>query len=605
VTDVAGFYAALGIHLKPGGSGFAEVRCFANPQAHGHGDKNPSCGVHRETGAYNCLACGATGGAYDAAIALGKTPAQAMELKKAHDLRITDAAPKGYFDGVTPKLEPSIVATYTYCDENAELLYTVERIEPGPDGKRKTFRQRAASGVPSMAGVRRVLYHLPDVLAAIKRNETIYLVEGEKDADALIAAGYRATTMAGGTSQSAKTENMAPLDSLHGARIIIWADADDVGKLHAQRMSAYLEPIAAGVTLRVSPHAKDAHEHLADGYTLDELVDIEQVVTLEDDDAPELYPVYTLSDMRDMPPPAYTLDKLIFEGGFNVLFGQADAGKSLAAIGWSCAIATGTTWHDKQATRGTVVYITPEGTRSLSKRFDAWAQHYNLDPEPNLRLITNQLSMMNPENVVKLQETLRSIVGQGDLVVFDTLARHIAGGDENSSQDMGIFIQAVDTLRQELGVAILIVHHTGHDASRERGSSALRPSSDVFVQLKKDGTSQAKLVWERIKDDDRPTPELYRIEKVLDSVVLVPRFSGVHTPPNPAVPLDEITERVSRFLEKQPGRRATRTKIKEGTTGANASITEAIDLLISIAHANEGNDPKHKNAVTLLHEFRA
>ena len=55
--------------------------------------------------------------------------------------------------------------------------------------------RRSGTLAPSARDVWRVLYHLPEVLAAVGRSERIYLCEGEKDADALHAAyGVAGTT---------------------------------------------------------------------------------------------------------------------------------------------------------------------------------------------------------------------------------------------------------------------------------------------------------------------------------------------------------------------------------------------------------------------------
>jgi hypothetical protein len=84
-VSAASFYQTLGIGL-PGNSAEVKVRCFANPDAHAHGDRNASCSVNRERGAYLCHACGAKGGPYDAAIAIGKPKSEAMGLLREHGL---------------------------------------------------------------------------------------------------------------------------------------------------------------------------------------------------------------------------------------------------------------------------------------------------------------------------------------------------------------------------------------------------------------------------------------------------------------------------------------------------------------------------------------
>jgi hypothetical protein len=84
--NVRDFYAALGVPLPGWAHTDAPVRCFADPDAHRHQDRNPSCSVNLYSGAFNCHGCGAHGGAYDAALATGRSPREAIDLMVGHGL---------------------------------------------------------------------------------------------------------------------------------------------------------------------------------------------------------------------------------------------------------------------------------------------------------------------------------------------------------------------------------------------------------------------------------------------------------------------------------------------------------------------------------------
>ena len=92
-ADVRGFYSALGIELPGWARHEASVACFANPDAHAHGDRDPSCSVNVETGAWHCWGCEGAGGAYDAALARGRSPRDAIDLMIAHGLTTRRAGP--------------------------------------------------------------------------------------------------------------------------------------------------------------------------------------------------------------------------------------------------------------------------------------------------------------------------------------------------------------------------------------------------------------------------------------------------------------------------------------------------------------------------------
>ena len=92
-ADVRGFYAALGIELPGWAQQEASVACFADPDAHAHGDRDPSCSVNVETGVWHCWGCEAAGGPYDAALARGRSPRDAIDLMIAYGLTTRRTGP--------------------------------------------------------------------------------------------------------------------------------------------------------------------------------------------------------------------------------------------------------------------------------------------------------------------------------------------------------------------------------------------------------------------------------------------------------------------------------------------------------------------------------
>jgi hypothetical protein len=99
--DARGFYAALGVPLPGWAHTEAPVRCFTNPDAHKQHDQHPSSSVNVHSGAFNCHGCGAHGGAYDAALAVGRSPREAIDLMIAHGR--TDRRPRPHpAPGATP-----------------------------------------------------------------------------------------------------------------------------------------------------------------------------------------------------------------------------------------------------------------------------------------------------------------------------------------------------------------------------------------------------------------------------------------------------------------------------------------------------------------------
>lgn len=172
-----------------------------------------------------------------------------------------------------------IVAEYDYKDEQGALLFQGIRFEP------KGFRQRQPDGKGgwtwNLQGVRLVLYRLPEVVAAVGKRR-VFVVEGEKDADALARLGFVATCnpMGAGKWREAYSE------TLRGGEVVILPDNDTPGRKHAREVARSLYAHGCRVwvvELPDVPEKGDVTDWLRRGGTAERL---KQIVT----DAPAWEP---------------------------------------------------------------------------------------------------------------------------------------------------------------------------------------------------------------------------------------------------------------------------------------------------------------------------
>lgn len=174
----------------------------------------------------------------------------------------------------SPKTKKStkmeLVTQYDYLAEDGTLLFQKQRFVDG-EGK-KTFRQRRPDGdewIYSLGDIPKVLYRLPEVLAAAAQNEMVFVVEGEKDADTLARLGHTATTMPGGAGKWLDIHTSA----LVGADVWVVQDNDEVGVKHANEVVNRLNEAEIAVTLVAPPEQfKDVTDFFDDGGRLEELV---------------------------------------------------------------------------------------------------------------------------------------------------------------------------------------------------------------------------------------------------------------------------------------------------------------------------------------------
>lgn len=246
--DFAFVYADLQPQ-RPSGTDWFETRCPF------HEDARPSFAYHRPTGNWKCHAGCGEGDVVGYLMRTLKTDFKGALRHLGEHVGVQPPVP-----GAAPD------AAYAYRDETGSVLFEVVRF----GGKR--FRQRRPDGKGGWSwkldGVRRVLYRLPDLMA--RPTEPVFIVEGEKDADRLHAAGRLATTNPGGAGKWRDDYNAF----LRGRDVIILPDNDAPGRDHAVQVERALHRVAGSVRtveLPGLPEKGDISDWLDAGHNLDEL----------------------------------------------------------------------------------------------------------------------------------------------------------------------------------------------------------------------------------------------------------------------------------------------------------------------------------------------
>lgn len=133
---------------------------------------------------------------------------------------------------------------WTYTDATGTPMMVVVRFDRADGSKffQPVGRFSNEWRVKAMPGTR-PLYALPTLLSA----DIVFVVEGEKCADALHKFGFVATTSAGGAS-AAKQSNWAPLV---GKTVMILPDNDDPGRRYAKHVTGILTKLNPAAVVKV------------------------------------------------------------------------------------------------------------------------------------------------------------------------------------------------------------------------------------------------------------------------------------------------------------------------------------------------------------------
>lgn len=169
------------------------------------------------------------------------------------------------------------------------------------------------------------------------------------------------------------------------------------------------------------------------------------------------------------------------KGTFAQIYGAPGEGKTFVALDIAYCVAAGCEWMGCKVKPGPVLYLAYEG--SLENRAKALMAKYGEADVP-VHVVDATFNLREQAGRQELGAVLADLPAPPVLIVIDTFARAMCGGDENSAQDVGAFTTAVSSLIEATGACVLIIHHSGKNkASGARGSSALLGALDTSIEI--------------------------------------------------------------------------------------------------------------------------
>ena len=377
----------------------------------------------------------------------------------------------------TPASSPKVVARYEYKDEQNKPSYEVIRFEP------KTFRQRrfdcqTQKYVSGLKDVTPLPYNLPDIIK--QKDDTIYIVEGEKDVETLREKGLLATCNSGGSGNW----NPALNKFFQHRNIIILPDYDDAGKSHAKLVASELQGIAESIKIIELPDLKpkeDPTDFFNKGGTIEQLMQcINQTSEVtEKIDKPQLFDAWQIIDPLTIEPrdflyrdyTRYYCSLLVSPGGI---------GKSSLSIVDAIAMASNRNLLGaipKQKLK-VVYYNSEDPLQEIQRRVIGCLQHFNIDQseiknylflasgrDQDLILSQGIDNAINEQNFDLIERFC--IDNSIDVLILDPLVNMLGSASENDNSLMGSITKRLSMLSEKCQLSTVIVHHTRKTNQRE------------------------------------------------------------------------------------------------------------------------------------------
>ncbi len=506
--------------------------------------------------------------------------------------------------------EPVVVrrrrtTVYEIRDAQGELKAIHERIDHADGSKDFAWRQPNGTSGLNGTGVVDLPLYGSERIASWPQGTVPLIVEGEKDAHALLGVGVAAL---GTVTGAAATPSASPLGALAGRGVILAPDNDEAGRQHMQRTAVALAEFAAvgWVEWPGVPAKGGAADYLAT-HTAD---DVRQLVTsarawpLDDETAvsaqrpnPLGRQFRTAHEIVSERPPGWRYISLpwLACGMITELDGKPKtAGKTTFVLRLIRAVLDGRPFLGGATERTPVVLLTEQSRASIAPTLAA----AGLDRDDLVILSWPDTLGLSWEQIVALavEECLR--LG-ARLLIVDTLGQ-FAGVRGDSENDAGAALEAMAPLQAaaaEHDLAVLVSRHDrkggGDIGESGRGSNAWTGAVDCVIALRRPLNPARHTIRELeavSRRDDVPAEPLI-IELVDDDYVLLD---------SAAVAFDEGRHALLAHLSKDP---QTETEIlarvrKAGGTLSRSTFQRARDDLLRSADVERtgsggSQDPYH------------
>ncbi len=286
------------------------------------------------------------------------------------------------------------------------------------------------------------------------------------------------------------------------------------------------------------------------------------------------------SDLQTLPKSEWLIEGVLPTNKLAELFGAPGQGKSFTNLDIALTVAQ----------FANVVYIAAEDAEDYQARIAAWTQHHQ-HGMGGLHFWPEAINLFNQASLDAFLAEVQPL--RPALIVIDPLANCMVGGDESSTKDMSIAVDALNFLRRQTQAAILICHHTGWNDAHERGSSVLRGACRVVMKLaNNDGLMT--LTCEKINGGKAFEPRHFQLVPVGDSVVPLPTSKIISN--DSALTQKQIDILEALNLEVFAGGAAF-SQLVDHLNTAKSSLNYSLSKLIKHGHVDKigrGNAVRYK-----------
>ena len=296
--------------------------------------------------------------------------------------------------------------------------------------------------------------------------------------------------------------------------------------------------------------------------------------------ADRMLPVVRVSEIpNDELAERWLVEQLWCANSVGVIGGAPKCAKTWLGLDMALSVATGTPCLGKYAVPEpgpVLVYLAEDALRVVGERIEGMARHRGLDiDQVAIYAITaSALRLDHDRDRTRLWETARWL--RPKLLVLDPLVR-LHGIDENHAGAVAELLAYFRSLQRELGISVLLVHHTRKNAADGvaagqglRGSGDIHAFGDSNLYLRR--TKEHLILSSEHRSAPASAPVYLELVATNAETTHLEVIATLHDEKE-----DSLEERVLALLAR--GRALTRTTLRDSLAVKNERLGEVLESL--------------------------
>ncbi|MDX2277914.1 MAG: AAA family ATPase [Hyphomonadaceae bacterium] len=196
----------------------------------------------------------------------------------------------------------------------------------------------------------------------------------------------------------------------------------------------------------------------------------------------------------------------VARGTTSVATGLWGAGKTAVFTDIGLHVGHGFEWRGRKVKKGVVIYVALENSEDVERRVEAWCElmeragrdvsggAFVVHRGPCRLFDPTGKATRDEKDLIEIANTAAEHYGLPTaMIVIDTLAQSIMPGNDNDSQDAGIYTAAMQRIVAATGANVTALAHPTKSGEGVRGSGALQANVDTVIEVSRDGAGRGTI----------------------------------------------------------------------------------------------------------------